>query len=117
MTIQECYEIIGGDYDDIVNRLRTEERITKFLLKVADDKSFELLTNSLKERNMGEAFRASHTLKGVCLNLSLTRMYESANRLTEFLRGREEYGDDIEPLYEQLKSDYELAIENINKLR
>lgn len=117
MTIQECYEAVGGNYADILSRFRTEERITKFLLKVADDKSFELLTTSLDERNLPEAFRAAHTLKGVCLNLSLTRLQESASKLTEALRGREEYGDDIAPLYEKVKQDYEITVENVNKLR
>lgn len=117
MTIQECYDIIGGNYSDIVSRLRTEERITRFLIKVADDKSFELLTTSLENRNMEEAFRAAHTLKGICLNLSLTRLYDSSSKLTEVLRGRADYGDDIEPLYQKVKEDYELAVENINKLR
>ncbi len=117
MTIQECYDIIGGNYGDIVSRLRTEERIARFLIKVADDKSFDLLKTSLEEHNMEEAFRAAHTLKGICLNLSLTRLYESASKLTEILRGRKDYGDDITPLYEKVKADYELAVENINKLR
>lgn len=117
MTIRECYEAVGGNYDEILSRLRTEERITKFLLRVADDKSFELLTNSLETRNMQEAFRAAHTLKGVCLNLSLNRLQESASKLTEVLRGREDYGEDIVPLYEKVKEDYEITVSNINKLR
>lgn len=27
MTVQEFYEEVGGDYNDIMSRLRTEERI------------------------------------------------------------------------------------------
>lgn len=30
MTVQEFYEEVGGDYNDIMSRLRTEERIKKF---------------------------------------------------------------------------------------
>lgn len=87
MTIQECYDIIGGNYGDIVSRLRTEERIARFLIKVADDKSFDLLKTSLEEHNMEEAFRAAHTLKGVAQNLSFTELYERAVTVTEILRG------------------------------
>ena len=87
MTIQECYDVIGGNYGDIVSRLRTEERIARFLIKVADDKSFDLLKTSLEERNMEEAFRAAHTLKGVAQNLSFTELYERAVTVTEILRG------------------------------
>ncbi len=117
MTVKECYALIGADYDNVLSRLRTDERITKFLLKVADDKSFELLCESLKTKNMPEAFRAAHTIKGVCMNLSLTKLYASAERLTEALRGREEFGDDIPPLFEQLKADYESTVNGIRMLQ
>jgi len=34
MTIQECYAAIGGDYNDVASRLRTDERIAKFLFRI-----------------------------------------------------------------------------------
>lgn len=107
MTVKECYAAMGGDYEDVVSRLRTDERIVKFLGKVVSDPSYNLLIESLAAKNMEEAFRAAHTMKGVCMNLSLTKLFTSANRLTEALRGRTEYGDDIEPLLTALKEDYE----------
>ncbi|MCH5164792.1 MAG: Hpt domain-containing protein [Clostridiales bacterium] len=110
MTVKECYEKVGGDYDDVMSRLRTDERIKKFLLKVADDKSFEALCTNLEAHNMEEAFRASHTLKGVGLNLSLTKLHKSANILTEALRGKTEYSADLVPLFEAVKADYELTV-------
>lgn len=105
MTVKECYEIMKGDYDDVLSRLRTDERIKKFLLKVLDDTSFALLCNALEKKNIEEAFRAAHTLKGVCKNMSLTNLAYSASNLTEALRGRETYGDDIEPLFKKVKKD------------
>ena len=116
MTVKECYALIGGDYDDVMTRLRTDERIKKFLGKVADDKSIELLEQSLKERNMEEAFRAAHTLKGVGLNLSLTALYTSAETMTEALRGRTEYGDDLIPLYEDLRKVFDNCAVNIRNI-
>lgn len=117
MTVKEFYETVGGDYEDVMSRLRTDERVVKFLNKVAADGSFALLQKSLSERNMEEAFRAAHTLKGICMNLSLTKLYRVAAELTESLRGRSEYGGDIEPMFEALKVEYELnvnAIKTIN---
>ena len=32
MTIQECYKEMGADYEEVQGRLRTEERIKKFVL-------------------------------------------------------------------------------------
>ena len=34
MTIQECYEAIGGDYEDVLGRLRSEALIRKIYIKV-----------------------------------------------------------------------------------
>lgn len=116
MTVKECYETVGGNYEDVMSRLRTDERVVRFLGKVADDGSFVLLKESLANRNMEESFRAAHTLKGICLNLSLTRLYDSVSQLTEALRGRTEYGGDLEPLFERVKEDYELTVSNIRLL-
>ena len=43
MTIRECYDAMGGNYADVEGRLRTEERIKKFVLRVLNDSSYELL--------------------------------------------------------------------------
>ncbi len=116
MTVKECYDAIGANYVEIMGRLRTEEKVKKFLLKVLSDKSYDLLIQSIEERNMEEAFRAAHTMKGVSQNLSLTRFYHSSNELAELLRDRHDYGADIEPVLEKVKEDYAQMIEQIRKL-
>lgn len=116
MTVQECYEKMGGDYIDVTNRLRTDERIKKFLLKVADDMSFNNLCENIASHNIAEAFRAAHTLKGVCLNLSITRLYRSASDITEALRGQTEYKAEYEPLLNKVKEDYALTLDCIKNI-
>ena len=88
MTIQECYEAIGGNYEDVLRRLRSEALIRKFTLKFLEDQSYPLLKQSLGDNNYEEAFRGAHTLKGVCQNLSFDRLYEVSSELTELLRDR-----------------------------
>lgn len=116
MTIRECYDVMGGNYADVEGRLRTEERIKKFVLRVLNDSSYELLCTSLETHNMQEAFRAAHTIKGICQNLSLDRLYESSNNLAELLRNREDYGADLEPALERVKEDYQVTIDCIKQL-
>ncbi len=116
MTVKECYEAIESDYNDVLSRLRTDERIQRFLLKVLEDGSYELLVKSLEQRNMEEAFRAAHTLKGVCMNLSLTKLYQSSQAITEALRNRTEYGDDLKPLLDKVTADYEFTMKHIRAL-
>ena len=117
MTVNECYEAMGGDYEDVMRRLRTDERVKKFLLKVLDDKSFQLLTDSMAARNMDEAFRAAHTLKGICQNLSLNRLYHSSNELAEHLRNNSEYFQELETMVAQVKEDYDVTIASITSLK
>ena len=38
MTIKECYEQIGANYEDVRSRLRSDLLIRKFFLKFPDDK-------------------------------------------------------------------------------
>lgn len=113
MTIKECYQEIG-DYEEILSRFYKEERIKKFVLKFLDDKSFELLCESIKNQDYKEAFRASHTLKGICQNLSFTKLYQSCFDLTELLRNNQ--NDGIDALFQQVKNDYFLTIDTIKKL-
>lgn len=104
MTLKECYAAMGSDYDDVMGRLRTERIVQKFVLKFADDKSFELLQKSLEEQNYEEAFRAAHTIKGVCQNLSIDKLQASSSRLCESLRNG--YTPEADALAEEVRTDY-----------
>lgn len=86
MTLEECYAALGGDFEDVLARLRSRQLVEKFLLRFLDDGSYDLLCRSLPQGNREEAFRAVHTLKGVCQNLSFTRLALSSSALCESLR-------------------------------
>lgn len=114
MTVKECYEMMGGDYEGVFSRLRKDERIEKFALKFLDDSSYQLLCDSLAEENYDEAFRAAHTIKGVCQNLGFDRLHVSSDALTEKLRAKET--DNLAPYVERLKEDYAVTIQAIQGL-
>lgn len=40
MNLKDCYTAFGGDYEEVMSRLRLEKTVTKFLLKYSEDKSF-----------------------------------------------------------------------------
>ena len=86
MTMRECYEAIGGNYEDVLGRLRSEALIRKFTLKFLEDQSYPQLKQALNDKNYEDAFRSAHTLKGVCQNLSFDRLCEVSHELTELLR-------------------------------
>lgn len=112
MGLKECYLSLGGDYNDVLGRLRSEKLVQKFVLKFLNDKSYDLLCESLKAEDYGEAFRAAHTIKGVCQNLSFTKLYASSDQLTEALRSG--WSAKAEELVKQVKADYEQTVEAIH---
>ena len=80
-----------------------------------DIKSMNLEELKSYMESIGEkAFRAAHTLKGVCLNLGFTELYKVSAELTEVLRGRETAGSD--ELYAQVKEQYTTLTDAIREL-
>lgn len=115
MTLRECYEKLNGDYEGTLGRLSSEKLVEKFVLKFLADDSFALLEESMRAGNYSEAFRASHTLKGVGLNLGFTKLYEVSDELTEALRNGEK--PENEALLERVKEEYQRTINVIQELQ
>ncbi len=111
MTLQECYAAMGGSYDDAIARLRSEKLVQKFVLKFLNDGSYDLLCRSIEAQDYGEAFRAAHTIKGVCQNLSFNKLADSSARLTETLR--DGWNESAGALVEEVKADYLVTAEAI----
>jgi len=115
MTLQECYTQFEGDYQDVTSRLPSEKFIQKFVLKFLDDKTIGLLKDSWAAEDYGEAFRAAHTIKGVCQNLSFVRLQDSSARLTEALRDGN-WNDEVAALVEEVRGDYQVTADAIRTL-
>ena len=114
MTIQECYQQLGGDLAAVKTRLPSDSLITKFITKFLDDSSFSELCQAMQEGQRDKAFRAAHTLKGVCANLGFDRLGASAGQLTELLRPESDSipeGADL--MLNEVKQDYELTVNAI----
>lgn len=86
MNLKDCYLKFGGDFDEVLGRLRREQTVRKFVYKFLDDKSFSLFEASMVKKDYSEALRAVHTLKGICQNLSFTRLFESSSLVTNALK-------------------------------
>lgn len=111
MTLKECYAALNGDYEEAMGRLRSERLVQKFVLKFLDDGSFDLLCRSMEAGDQPEAFRAAHTIKGVCQNLSFTMLGRSSSALSEALRGG--YTPEADALAEQVKAEYQQTAQAI----
>ncbi len=114
MTVQECYESMGSDFEGVLGRMGSEAMVKRFALKFLDDPSYSNLVKAVEEQNAEEAFRAAHTLKGICLNLGLDRLYKVSAELTEKLRGKELV--DYEESYREVQKEYENTINAIRTM-
>ena len=85
-TIENAYNQVGADFNDVMRRFTSEALIVRFSEKFLEDPSFEQLGEALRDGNADAAFLASHTLKGIAQNMGFTGLYEPSNALTEELR-------------------------------
>ncbi|MDD6089009.1 MAG: Hpt domain-containing protein [Desulfovibrionaceae bacterium] len=86
MSIQTCYDELGGNYAEILSRLGREDMIRRFGLMFLKDSTFADLRSALQNGDTDQAFRSAHTLKGVCKNLSFTALDKEVDSLVEILR-------------------------------
>lgn len=115
MTLKDCYGKLHGDYDEVISRLRSERLVQKFVLKFLDDGSFAALETAIAGRDGETAFRAAHTIKGMCQNLSFTKLGHSADELTEALRHG--WNDAAPALFEAVRADYSETADAIRELK
>ncbi len=114
MTVQELYESIEGDYNEVRSRLINDSLVTRFVKKFPSDPSMHELLEAVAAGDIRTSFRAAHTLKGVCGNLAFTRLFQAAWNLTEQLRPLDMPADPV--LLEQLKEEYQLTLNAIDML-
>ena len=115
MNIEECYHRLDGDYSQVLQRIPSGALVKKFLLKFLADGTYEELSDAMEQADRDTAFRASHTLKGVCANLGLERLRASASELTELLRAAQAIPSEAAALMERVREDYRHTVEVIRE--
>lgn len=115
MTVKECYDALGADYEGTLGRLSSEKLVQRFALKFLADESFSTLQRAMEEENYEEAFRAAHTLKGVGMNLGFTGLFTISDMLTEELRGAKKPSDDT--LLGKVGAEYERTVALLKELQ
>ena len=111
MTLRVCYAALGGDFEAVTSRFPNEKFVQKYLIKFLSDGSYDLLIRSMEEQDYQEAFRAAHTIKGVCQSLDFTTLCASSSQLNEALRHG--FTPEAPALLEKVKEDYQHTVEAI----
>lgn len=87
--LEKFYSAIGSNAKPVIERFGGNAEITKrFIKKFAAEESYENLKKALASNEAEEAFRAAHTLKGICLNLDFDCLFEKSSIITEYLRSK-----------------------------
>ena len=86
MTLEACYAEMNGDLASALLVLESEERVRRYLLRFAGDPTARLLFAALEDGRWADAFRAAHTLKGLCRALGLVPLCAACCALCDALR-------------------------------
>lgn len=106
MKLNEFYVAVDGNYEDAMERLQNEMFVGKFLRMLPRDSSMMLLEKAMADGRANDAFRAVHTLKGIALNLSLTKLAAACSQLTEALRGADTIPQQARELLIPVRQEY-----------
>lgn len=115
MELKQIYEQMQGNYDSVLARLGMEDRVKKYLFMFLDKELDKSIIDALEEKDYEKAFREVHNLKGICANLNLDKLGQSASDLTEELRGGAPKRD-ITAYVQAVQDDYKMTISAINNL-
>lgn len=83
----------GIDTADALERLMgSEALLQRFLRRFLEDTSLDALRAAVAAGDWAAALKASHTLKGMCGNLSMTALYGLFTRQVALLRAEDSAG-------------------------
>lgn len=115
MNLKSFYKTVNGEYADVMDRFLKEATVIRFLKKFAETNDYQLLNDAIDGKNWTDAFRFSHNIKGISLNLSITPLAKKVSQLCEAVRGGE-CQEDLSELRLLVDEEYTLVMQAIKKL-
>lgn len=112
MTVFEGYCALGGDVRSDIYQSLSEKMLFKFLKKLTEDEQMQVLEQAILAKDRDTAYAAAHTLKGVALNLSISRLSHPLCGLTDALRAG--FPQNADALFQEVKTEFEYTVKVIN---
>lgn len=105
---------VGIDTDSAVERFMGNETLyAKMLKKFVDDNTFSSLLKAVAEDRKKDALDISHSLKGICGNLSLDLLYKLLSDQVTLMRN--EQWEEAFGLMPEITESYNQIMETIRK--
>ena len=118
MTVQELYESIGGNYESAKRVMMNDALISRFIVKLLDDKSCERLLNAEEGLDGPGLFEGAHAMKGVYANLGLDALSAAASEIAEEFRPgnpRRLSDEEVHARLADIRAQYERAIDGVRR--
>ena len=114
MTVFEAYISLGGDVTSDIYQSFSEKMLYRFLNKLAEDDQIKILEQAIYAKDRDTAYACAHTLKGVVLNLSVSRLSDPLCGLTDALRAG--FPQNAEELFNAVKTEFDYATKVISMI-
>lgn len=114
MTIKEFYSKSNDDYAEVLGAFGKEERVLKYLRKFPENELNKKIREALDAKDYETAFREAHNLKGMCMNLALSRFSKLSSDLTESLRNGPT--GDVEAFFVLVDEEYNRVSELVKQI-
>lgn len=103
----------GINTDDALSRfMGNAALLERFLGKFVSDKNYGMLKEAIDKDDEEGMLNAAHTLKGICGNLSMTKLYDLFDRQVKALREQNKEG--ALALVDEIDAEYNKIISVIN---
>lgn len=105
----------GVDVDSAMERfMGNQELLLRFLRKFPADDNYSKIVSGIESGDYEAAFRAAHTLKGLCGNLSLSKLQAIVSEQTELLRSKK--WEEATAMMPRVTEAYEKTLERLSPL-
>lgn len=102
MKLEQAGVDVAGAMDRFMNN---DALLERFMKKFVNDTNYSKLLEAIDEKDADKAFAASHTLKGVCANLSLQQLLTPVTEQCELFRNGK--WDEAVSMTAQVTEEYE----------
>lgn len=106
-------EKAGINMETLIERLMGNEAlIRKFMHRFSENENFGELEDAIAVSDWKAACAAAHMLKGMCGNLSITKLFELFAEQVRLFRANE--NERAAEMMEEIRTRYEYTMEHIN---
>ena len=111
MDIQEFYDSIDENYENVSSRMMGNQKLVE---KFLEDPTYKQIKESVEKMDYDEILRATHTMKGIASNLEFTQLQQKSAKAVDMIRAGEK--ETVLPVIDEIEKEYQKVIEQIQKL-